>query len=84
MKVFNIMENRQVNTIAFDIINNWKKPYFGAIPYLEVMTHLHTVNDMYMYDSGKSIVQYFLANAGTFRGEDAKRLKLELKQLLKD
>jgi len=78
------MEKRQVNTIAFDIKKHWKKPYFGAIPYLEAMTHLHTVNDMYMYDDGKSIVRYFLANSSTFRGEEAKRLKLELKSLLND
>jgi len=75
-------DKRQVNTIASEILTHWKKPYFGAIPYLEAMQHLHTVNDMYMYDDGKSIVRYFLANASTFKGDDAKRLKLELKSLL--
>jgi hypothetical protein len=75
-------DKRQVNTIAREILNHWKKPYFGAIPYLNAMLNLHTVNDMYMYDDGKSIVRYFLANASTFKGEDAKRLKLELKSML--
>jgi len=75
-------DKRQVNTIAYEILSIWKNPYFGAIPYLEAMTHLHTVNDMYMYDDGKSIVRYFLANASTFKGDDAKRLKLELKSML--
>ena len=75
-------DKRQVNTIADEILSTWKKPYFGAVPYLNAMTELHTVNDMYMYDDGKSIVRYFLANATTFKGEDARRLKLELKSLL--
>ena len=76
-------DKRQFNTIASEILNHWKKPYFGAIPYLNAMQNLHTINDMYMYDDGKSIVRYFLSNASTFKGEDAKRLKLELKSLLK-
>lgn len=76
-------DKRQLNTIANEILNHWKKPYYGAIPYLNAMQNLHTINDMYMYDDGKSIVQYFLSNASTFKGEDAKRLKLELKSLLK-
>ena len=76
-------DKRQLNTIANEILNHWKKPYYGAIPYLNAMQNLHTINDMYMYDDGKSIVRYFLANASNFKGEDAKRLKLELKSLLK-
>jgi len=76
-------DKRQVNTIANEILSKWNKPYFGAVPYLNAMRELHTVNDMYMYDDGKSIVRYFLANASTFKGEDAKRLKLELKSMLK-
>jgi hypothetical protein len=75
-------DKRQVNTIAHEILSIWKTPYFGAVPYLNAMQYLHTVNDMYMYDDGKSIVRYFLANASTFKGEDAKRLKLELKSML--
>ena len=76
-------DKRQVNTIANEILSIWNKPYFGAIPYLNAMLNLHTINDMYMYDDGKSIVRYFLSNASTFKGDDAKRLKLELKSLLK-
>ena len=76
-------DKRQVNTIANEILSTWKKPYFSAVPYLNAMQNLHTINDMYMYDDGKSIVRYFLANASNFKGEDAKRLKLELKSLLK-
>jgi len=36
-----------------------------------------------MLDSGKSIVSYFLANAGQWRGEVAKEVKAELKRRVK-
>ena len=33
-----------------------------------------------MYDSGRSIVRYFLGNAGAWRGDVAKAIKAELKR----
>jgi len=75
------MTTRSLSTIAKDIRTDWKKPYFGAVPYLDAMRDLNDINDKYGFDSGRSIVQYFLANAGTWRGETAKRIKAELKAL---
>ena len=72
---------RSLSTIAAEIRRDWKKPYFGAAPYLNAMSCLEKVTDQYICDSGKSIVCYFLANASTWRGETAKRIKKELKQL---
>jgi hypothetical protein len=43
---------------------------------------LNSVNDKYMYDDGRGIVRYFLANAAQFKGDTAKALKAELKALL--
>ena len=40
-------------------------------------------NSTYGYDSAKSVVLYFLANASTFRGPKAKELKAELKDVIK-
>ena len=77
------MENRSISSIARDIKRVWIKPYFGAKPYLDAMTQLHSINDKYIFDDAKSVIMYFLANASTFRGNDAKVLKLELKNLLK-
>lgn len=77
------MENRSISSIARDINKAWAKPYFGAKPYLDAMTQLHSINDKFYEDSASSVVMYFLANASTFRGNDAKVLKLELKNLLK-
>jgi hypothetical protein len=74
--------NRSLSTIAREIRADWKKPYFGAVPYLDAMLTLNSIADPYYYDSGRSIVAYFLANASTYRGETAKRIKLELKSIL--
>lgn len=75
--------NRSISSIARDIKRVWVKPYFGAVPYLDAMLSLNTINDKYFEDDAEMIVAYFLANASTFRGNDAKILKQELKQLLK-
>lgn len=75
--------SRPLYLIAKDINKTWPKVYFGAVPYLKAMASLSSVNELYGCDSAASIVHYFLSNAGTWRGEDAKRIKAELKELLK-
>jgi hypothetical protein len=72
---------RAISTIAREIKRLWTKPYFGAVPYLGAMSELDNINQDYGYDSGKSIVLYFLSNATTWKGEDARRIKAELKQI---
>lgn len=74
---------RAISAIAWEIRRLWSKPYFGAVPYLDAMFSLDRISDNYGCDSGKSVVLYFLANASTWRGPDAKRIKAELKQLCK-
>ena len=73
---------RPLYTIARDIRRAWPKVYFAAAPYLDAMSGLNSINDKYIFDDGRGVVRYFLANAGTFRGEAAKALKSELKALL--
>lgn len=75
---------RTFQQIARDIKSVWLNVYFGAVPYLEAMLTLDTSdpNDAYMYDTAGDIVRYFLANAQTFRGADANKLKAELKSML--
>ena len=72
---------RTLKDIANEIAADWKKPHFGAVPYLDAMKTLDSINDNYFFDSGKSVVLYFLANAGTWKGETARRIKKELKKL---
>lgn len=78
------MEHRSLSTIAEEISRNWLKPYFGASPYIRAMHQLKNINDNYYEDSAGSIVRYFLANAQTWKGETARRIKNELKNLLKE
>ena len=74
---------RKISEIAREIKGDWKNVYFGAVPYLEAMLQLESVDDDYGYDSATSIVLYFLGNASSWRGETAKRVKAELKLMVK-
>lgn len=74
---------RAINEIAAEIREDWKKPYFGAVPYLEAMEALWEPTNNYGQDSAKSIILYFLSNATTWRGETARRIKTELKAMVK-
>jgi cobyric acid synthase len=73
---------RPIHEIAHEIDQKWPKKYFGAVPYLQAMFYLEDKTSMYGVESAKSIVVYFLSNASTFKGEDAKRIKKELKQMM--
>lgn len=75
--------SRPLSTIAREIREDWgSRIYFGAVPYLAAMSQLNRISEPYFEDSGESIVLYFLSNAGTWRGETARRIKAELKAML--
>jgi hypothetical protein len=74
---------RQLCEIAAEIRKEWRKPYFGAVPYLGAMSTLGGINDRFGFDSARSVVRYFLANASYWKGDTAKRIKRELKDVLK-
>ena len=75
---------RPLYEIAKEFRSDWgSKIYFGAKPYLGAMLTLNSIDDMYMCDSAKTIVMYFLSNASSWRGAVAKRVKAELKQMIK-
>lgn len=82
MKNNTLSAARPLYLIARDIRSAWPKVYYSAAPYLEAMAELNSINDKYLYDDGRGIVRYFLANAAQFKGEQAKALKAELKALL--
>jgi hypothetical protein len=77
------MTNRPLYEIARDIRTNWPKVNYAAAPYLAAMRNLNAISDKYIYDTGASVVRYFLANASSWRGPEAKRIKLELNAMLK-
>ncbi len=72
---------RPLYEIADDIRKHWPKMSPYAQPYWNAMQDLDKITDNYIHDSGKSVVLYFLSNASTWRGEDAKRIKAELKKM---
>lgn len=74
---------RPLYEIAKEIRKDWKNVNPHVKPYLDAMFTLDSVYDHYYLDTGKSIIRYFLANAQTWRGETARRIKAELKQMLK-
>jgi hypothetical protein len=78
------MIERELNEIAQEIKKDWgAKVNYGAVPYLDAMTQLRTVDDMFINDTADSVVRYFLSNARSWRGEVAKRVKKELNEMLK-
>jgi hypothetical protein len=88
IKYMSQQTKRSLHEIATEIRKDWKATskngiYFGAVPYLDAMECLTDKNSMYGYDSASSIVNYFLANASTYRGTKAKELKAELKAIIK-
>lgn len=82
-KVNSKIEERPLYEIASEIKSNWeswRKSY--ARDYLEAMSELSSIEDNYFLDSAKSIVLYFLANAQSWRGDVARRIKAELRAMV--
>ena len=70
-----------LSKLAMLIRRDWgTKLNYAARPYLDAMAQLETIRDKYYQDDARGIVSYFLANAGTWRGEAAKLIKAELKR----
>lgn len=84
--------SRPLYEIAEEIDNDWvavnKNPngFIGkhpAHPYLEAMRELDRITDRYGCDDAEGIVQRFLGNATTWKGETARKIKQELRDLIK-
>ena len=74
---------RSISQIALEISLDWKNVNYAAKPYLEAMFSLQSSSDFFYNDDARSIIAYFLANATHYRGETARKVKLELKEHLK-
>jgi len=77
------LAEKNIASLAWIISHDWKKVNYAAKPYLDAMYSLDNISDAYGYDSGQSIVRYFLSNAGAWRGDVAKAVKAELNNRLK-
>lgn len=71
--------NRPISAIARDIKSAWANVNYAAKPYLDALLCLESPSDSYYDDPGKMVAAYFLGNAASFRGPQAKALKAELK-----
>jgi hypothetical protein len=47
------------------------------------MLTIESIEDTYYADSAKSVVMYFLANASSYRGDNARAYKALLKDMVK-
>lgn len=76
-------EVRPLHEIALEIRRDYhqkgKQVYYAALPYVNAMRQLSVIDDVYGEESGDMIVRYALSNLSTWRGDVAKRVKLELK-----
>jgi hypothetical protein len=76
-------ERVSVSEIAHAIAKDWQNVSPYAADYLNAMKEIRSVNDNYYADSAKSVILYFLANANTYRGENARSYKALLKEMIK-
>lgn len=74
---------RPLYEIAAEVRATWPKVNYAAEPYLEALESLNSITDSYYADTAHTMVIYFLSNATSWRGDDARRIKAELKSLSK-
>ena len=82
------MNSRKIHEIAYEISKDeaWKKAkikgsVFGAVPYLDAMKYLTDKDSKYGCDDAESVCLYFLSNASYYRGDVARKVKAEIKQI---
>jgi hypothetical protein len=76
-------ERVSVSEIAHAIAKDWNNVSPYALDYLNAMKDIQDIDGSYYADSAKSVVLYFLANAGSYRGENARSYKALLKAMVK-
>lgn len=80
------MSNRSLSVIAREIITDYPQAGNESHPagaYVVPMLSLDKITDAYYYDSAETVVRYALSNLASWRGETARRVKAELKAILK-
>lgn len=86
--------NRPLNKVAAEIdvafrdIKRNQSPTPGYVthcrPYIDAMLTMKSFRDFYGIDIGSDVGLRFLSNAQAWRGDTARRLKAEIKQLLEE
>lgn len=78
----NIPAQRPLHQIHDEIRRVWKHVSPDAEPYLYALRYLATASDHYGYDTASEIIIKFIGNAKGWRGDDARRIKAELREHL--
>lgn len=80
-------QKRPLSDIASEIVRD---PAYKKMPskiyaeaYVQPMRSMNDIEDNYFADTGVSVVSYALANLSSYRGDTARRVKSELKAMLK-
>jgi len=77
---------RSLGDIARDIMGSpWYRSNSSiyARDYIQAMRSCNKITDQYFADTAESVVQYALSNMSTWRGDQARAIKAELKEILK-
>ena len=75
--------SRSIREIAQEISADWRNVHYAARPYLDAMHSLNSIEDRYGMDDAAGIVDYFLSNASSWKGETARRVKKELRKMVR-
>ena len=78
------MSQRPLFQIAAEIAADWTARRGAAQPYIDGMRELQLATERYGTETGSGMIQGFLNNAQTWRGAVARRIKDELRAILKD
>jgi hypothetical protein len=78
------MPHRPLFEIAAEVRADWKARRGAAQPYMDAMSELRLETERSGIETGSDMIQGFLNDAQTWRGEVARRVKLELKAILRD
>lgn len=77
------LRHRPLYNIAMQIFDDWPPIPDTARAYLRPMLHLDQITDVYGVDSAEYILGHFVAAAHGWRGETARKVKLEIKSIFK-
>ncbi len=75
---------RTLPEIVREIQTNWYPLGFSAAPYVRAMSYCVDLKARYGTELASDIVERFLANANSWRGITAQRVKAELRAMLKE
>ena len=85
MKLATPVQTRFIYEIAEEIKQDWpaaRDPRHPAGHYVKAMSDIRYITDNYFCDSARTVVLYFLSNAGSWRGAVARKVKAELRALI--